>query len=230
MYIRSKSLLVVASFFIVANFVACNSSNKGVTELKTENEKAGYSAGYNTAEQMKLQNLSSFDIDAYYDGMKDALAGDSARIGEEERMEILMAFQQNARNEMLDTNLKAGEEFLTSNANREGIMITNSGLQYEILNSGEGKTASKNDKVKVHYHGTLIDGTIFDSSVDRGEPATFGVTQVIPGWVEALQLMKAGDKFKLYIPSELAYGERGAGGKIGPNATLIFEVELIEIL
>jgi FKBP-type peptidyl-prolyl cis-trans isomerase FklB len=179
---------------------------------------------------MKLQNLSSFDIDAYYDGMKDALAGDSARIGEEERMEILMAFQQNARNEMLDTNLKAGEEFLTSNANREGIMITNSGLQYEILNSGEGKTASKNDKVKVHYHGTLIDGTIFDSSVDRGEPATFGVTQVIPGWVEALQLMKAGDKFKLYIPSELAYGERGAGGKIGPNATLIFEVELIEIL
>lgn len=230
MYIRSKSLLVVASFFLVANFSACNSNNKGVTQLSTENEKAGYSAGYNTAEQMKLQNLSSFDIDAYYAGMKDAFAGDSARISEEERFEILTAFQQKAKNEMLDKNLKVGEEFLKANASKEGIMITDSGLQYEVLQSGSGKKATKDDRVKVHYHGTLIDGTVFDSSVDRGEPATFGVTQVIPGWVEALQLMSVGDKFKLYIPSDLAYGERGAGGRIGPNTTLIFEVELLEIL
>lgn len=230
MYIRSKSLLVVASFFLVASFSACNSNNKGVTQLNTENEKAGYSAGYNTAEQMKLQNLSSFDIDAYYAGMKDAFAGDSAKISEEERFGILTAFQQKAKNEMLGKNLKVGEEFLKANASKEGIMITDSGLQYEVLQSGSGKKATKDDRVKVHYHGTLIDGTVFDSSVDRGEPATFGVTQVIPGWVEALQLMSVGDKFKLYIPSDLAYGERGAGGRIGPNTTLIFEVELLEIL
>jgi FKBP-type peptidyl-prolyl cis-trans isomerase FklB len=111
----------------------------------------------------------------------------------------------------------------------EGVVTTESGLQYTVLNEGQGNKPTPSDKVTVHYHGTLLDGTVFDSSVDRGEPATFGVSQVIPGWTEALQLMNVGSKLKLFIPSNLAYGERGAGAKIGPNATLVFEVELLSI-
>jgi len=118
---------------------------------------------------------------------------------------------------------------LAENKARNGVTTLDSGLQYEVLTAGEGASPSKEDKVTVHYHGTLIDGTVFDSSVERGSPATFGVGQVIKGWTEALQLMKAGDKWKLFIPSDLAYGPRGAGGKIGPNAALIFEVELLSI-
>ena len=122
-----------------------------------------------------------------------------------------------------------GSSFLIENAKKEGVITTSSGLQYEIISNGTGATPSESDKVTVHYHGTLLDGTVFDSSVDRGQPATFPVNGVIPGWVEALQLMNVGSKYKLYIPSDLAYGERGAGGAIGPNATLIFEVELLSI-
>ena len=125
---------------------------------------------------------------------------------------------------------KAGEEFLKENAKREGVKTLDSGLQYEIINEGKGAIPTANDKVKVHYHGTLIDGTVFDSSVKRGEPAVFGVTQVIQGWVEALQLMPVGSKWKLFIPYNLAYGERGAGSMIQPYSALIFEVELLDIV
>ena len=124
---------------------------------------------------------------------------------------------------------KAGTDYLAKNATKEGVITTESGLQYEIMNSGSGAKPTTADKVTVHYHGMLTDGTVFDSSVDRGEPAKFGVTQVIAGWIEALQLMSIGDKWKLTIPSNLAYGDKGAGGMIGPNATLVFEVELLGI-
>ena len=127
-------------------------------------------------------------------------------------------------------NKQIGEAFLAENAKREGIKVTSTGLQYEVLESGNGAQPTANDKVEVHYTGKLIDGTVFDSSVERGVPAMFGVTQVIPGWVEALQLMKEGDKWRLYIPSDLAYGPNGAGGVIGPNATLIFDVELLRVI
>ncbi|MFQ5448203.1 MAG: FKBP-type peptidyl-prolyl cis-trans isomerase, partial [Saprospiraceae bacterium] len=126
-------------------------------------------------------------------------------------------------------NLEEGRAFLEANKKREGVHVTESGLQYEILKEGSGPTPKAEDKVRVHYHGTLIDGTVFDSSVERGEPITFPVTGVIKGWVEALQMMQAGAKWKLFIPSNLAYGERGAGAQIGPNAVLIFEVELLGI-
>ena len=130
---------------------------------------------------------------------------------------------------MADVNAKAGADFLLENGKRVEVKTTASGLQYEVLEEGEGAQPQPGDQVTVHYTGKLIDGTVFDSSVDRGEPATFGVTQVIPGWVEALQMMKAGAKWRLFIPSALAYGPQGAGGVIGPNQTLIFDVELIAV-
>ena len=130
---------------------------------------------------------------------------------------------------LADANKKAGQEFLAENGKRDGVVTTASGLQYEVLTEGNGVQPGPDDVVTVHYTGKLIDGTVFDSSVERGEPATFGVMQVIPGWVEALQLMKAGSTWRLYIPSDLAYGPRGAGGVIGPNATLIFDVELLGV-
>ena len=129
-----------------------------------------------------------------------------------------------------EQNRKLGEAYLADNAKRPGIVTTASGLQYEVLTQGDGPVPAATDQVKVHYTGRLIDGTVFDSSVERGEPATFGVTQVIPGWVEALQLMPVGSKWRLHIPSALAYGPNGAGGVIGPDATLIFDVELLEIV
>jgi FKBP-type peptidyl-prolyl cis-trans isomerase FklB len=130
---------------------------------------------------------------------------------------------------MNDANLEEGQAFLSENAQRSEVITTESGLQYEVLVLGDGPKPAATDFVKVHYHGTLLDGTVFDSSVDRGEPAEFPVNGVISGWVEALQLMSVGSKYKLFIPSGLAYGERGAGAQIGPNSTLIFEVELLEI-
>jgi FKBP-type peptidyl-prolyl cis-trans isomerase len=129
-----------------------------------------------------------------------------------------------------EANKQAGEAFLAKNKKRAEVNTTESGLQYEIINEGQGVSPTASDMVTVHYTGTLIDGTVFDSSVERGEPATFGVNQVIPGWVEALQMMKKGAKWRLYIPSNLAYGEQGAGDVIGPNATLIFDVELLDIV
>ena len=132
--------------------------------------------------------------------------------------------------EIAETNKQAGKEFLAENAKRSGVVVLPSGLQYEVLAEGKGRKPKATDKVQCHYHGTLIDGQVFDSSIQRGTPAVFGVNQVIPGWVEALQLMPEGSRWKLYIPSDLAYGEQGAGGSIPANATLIFEVELIKIL
>jgi FKBP-type peptidyl-prolyl cis-trans isomerase FklB len=128
-----------------------------------------------------------------------------------------------------EKNAKEGEAFLASNAKKEGVKTTASGLQYKVIKSGTGKTPKATDTVKVHYHGTLVDGSVFDSSVQRGEPATFPVDQVIPGWTEVLQLMKEGDKWQVYIPGKLAYGERSPSPKIGPNSTLVFDVELLSI-
>ncbi|MBI1780172.1 MAG: FKBP-type peptidyl-prolyl cis-trans isomerase [Sphingobacteriales bacterium] len=133
------------------------------------------------------------------------------------------------KNEKAAANLKAGQDFLAANKLKPGITELHSGLQYEVIHNGEGIKPTDSNKVTCHYHGTLIDGTVFDSSVQRGQPAQFGVNQVIPGWTEALQLMSVGSKWKLFIPSNLAYGERSPGGSIGPNEVLIFDVELISI-
>jgi FKBP-type peptidyl-prolyl cis-trans isomerase FklB len=203
-------------------------------ELKDLRQRASYAIGADIASTLKRQDLD-LDAKALVAGMTDALAG-KPQLTEAEMKEVLNQFRTELSTKMeakqkvdAETNLKEGDAFLAANAKKEGVKTTASGLQYKVVKAGTGKTPKDTDKVKVHYHGTLIDGTVFDSSVDRGEPVTFEVTQVIPGWVEALQLMKEGDKWQLFIPAKLAYGERSPGGKIGPNSTLVFDVELLGI-
>ena len=188
-----------------------------------------YSLGVNVATGVQSQGIKDIDVDALSKAFNDVFEGNELDISEEDGLQILQDYFAKITEKQKTQATEDGIAYLSENANKEGVITTESGLQYEILKEGEGKKPSANDQVTVHYHGTLIDGTVFDSSVDRGEPATFPVNGVIPGWVEALQLMNTGSKWKLTIPANLAYGERGAGGIIGPNTTLIFEVELIKI-
>lgn len=200
-------------------------------------DKLSYALGMSMGHNFKGSGIKAINADdfaagvaAVYDGTKPAMSYDEAK-------RIVQDFFTNLEKEMQAEaakagaeNLKIGEAFLSENAKREGVTTTASGLQYEVIRKGAGDRPAASDRVEVHYTGKLIDGTVFDSSVERGIPATFGVTQVIPGWVEALQLMREGDKWRLYIPSTLAYGENGAGGVIGPNMTLIFDVELLRVI
>ncbi|MCB0618286.1 MAG: FKBP-type peptidyl-prolyl cis-trans isomerase [Saprospiraceae bacterium] len=188
-------------------------------------DSVSYSLGVLVAQDLKSQGFDDINPEAFSQALADVMNGRELKVGEEEAS---MVFQTYAMQKQEEKN-KAQKTFLEENAKREGVTTLPSGLQYEVLKKGEGESPSATDKVTVHYHGTLIDGTVFDSSVERGEPATFPVNGVIKGWVEALQLMQVGDKWKLFIPSELAYGSRGAGQVIGPGATLVFEVELLSI-
>ncbi|MAD50530.1 MAG: peptidylprolyl isomerase [Flavobacteriales bacterium] len=197
--------------------------------LNTEMEKVSYSLGVNVAKSVKNQGLESIDSEAIAQAFTDVFEGNELKISEQESNVILQEYFGKLAQKAQSQNVEAGQNFLAENAKRDGVVTTATGLQYEVLTEGSGDSPKETDQVTVHYHGTLIDGTVFDSSVERGQPATFPVNGVIPGWVEALQLMNPGAKFKLFIPSNLAYGERGAGGAIGPNASLIFEVELISI-
>lgn len=214
---------------ILSLIVLMGLTNINAQNINTEMEKVSYSLGINVAKSVKSQGLESIDADAVAQAFKDVFEGKTLQISEEEANLVLNDYFKKMADKKKELNVAAGQAFLAENAKREAVITTSSGLQYEVLTEGSGDSPKETDKVTVHYHGTLIDGTVFDSSVERGEPASFPVNGVIPGWVEALQLMKPGDKFKLFIPSNLAYGERGAGGSIGPNSTLIFEVELISI-
>ena len=218
--------LLIVGFAIVLSSCSNNATNK---TPETEMEKVSYSLGVNVATGVKAQGLDTIDANAVAKAFKDVFEGNELDISEEESMEVLQAYFGKLQAAAQAKAGEAGNAYLAENAAKEGVITTESGLQYEVMTAGSGAKPTAADQVTVHYHGMLTDGTVFDSSVDRGEPAQFGVTQVIPGWVEALQLMSIGDKWKLTIPSELAYGDRGAGGLIGPNATLVFEVELIGI-
>ena len=183
----------------------------------------------------RASGIETINVQDFADGVAAVYTGLAPRMSyDEAKAEIQRFFgemqkeQEEQAARMADVNAKAGREFLLENGKRVEVKTTESGLQYEVLTEGKGAKPTASDKVTVHYTGKLIDGTVFDSSVERGEPATFGVTQVIPGWVEALQLMSEGAKYRLYIPSQLAYGPQGAG-PIGPNQTLIFDVELLKI-
>ena len=203
--------------------------------LKDQKDKVSYSMGMNIGNNLKKQSID-VNPDVLAQGIKDALSGSKALMTEQEVNETIMAFQKEMSakqierlKELGEKNKKEGEAFLAENKKKEGIITLPSGLQYKVINEGTGETPEPTDVVTVNYRGTLIDGTEFDSSYRRGQPATFPVNAVIAGWAEALQLMKVGSKWQLFIPSDLAYGERGAGRDIGPNATLIFDVELLSI-
>lgn len=192
----------------------------------------GLSMGNNfRSSGIKTLNVQDFadGVTAVFEGVQPKMTYDEAKLEIKNFFEAMEAEQQAAAAKMGEVNEAAGKKFLEENGKRVEVNVTPSGLQYEVLQEGTGKQPVASDSVTVHYTGKLIDGTVFDSSVERGVPATFGVTQVIPGWVEALQLMKEGAKWRLFIPSQLAYGPQGAGNIIGPNSTLIFDVELIKV-
>ena len=193
-------------------------------------DKISYALGLSIGNNFRTSGIKYLKIEAFIKGIDDVLSDKKPDISYDEAKQIINDYFVKLQAEQVKLNKEAGEEFLRINKGKAGVVTLPSGMQYEILKKGSGTKPKAADKVKCHYHGTLINGTVFDSSVQRGEPATFGVSQVIQGWVEALQLMEKGSKWKLFIPSELAYGERGAGEKIGPNSTLIFEVELIDIV
>ena len=204
-------------------------------ELKTQKDKISYVVGLDMGNSLK-KNMIDVNPEIVAQGLKDALSGEKPLMSEQEMKETIIALQkdlqakqQELTRALAEKNKKEGETFLAENKKKQGVITMPSGLQYKILANGKGKSPKATDTVTVNYKGTLIDGTEFDSSYKRGQPSTFVVNGVIPGWTEALQLMKEGSKWQLFIPSNLAYGERGAGGAIGPNAVLIFEVELISI-
>ena len=196
-------------------------------ELK---DKVSYAVGLSIAESLKSQQLGGLDLDLLKDGIQDIFEQRELKINPQEANGLIQAYLEEANSAAFGENKEKGIAFLEENKNKNGVNVTASGLQYEIIQDGTGNKPNSTDNVTVHYHGTLIDGTVFDSSTERGTPASFGVNQVIPGWTEALQLMSVGAKFKLYIPQELAYGANPhPGGPIQPYSALIFDVELIEI-
>lgn len=203
--------------------------------LKSDVDSTSYALGVLIAQNNK-QSLESvpggekINIDLLSEAFRQVLKGDSTLFTPVEANEMVSNFFQKMGVKVAQENLEAGNAFLEKNKAREGVTTTASGLQYEVITEGTGPKPVAEDMVRVHYHGTLIDGKVFDSSVERGEPAEFPVGGVIQGWVEALQLMPVGSKWKIYLPASLAYGERGAGGDIQPNSALVFEVELLEIL
>ena len=204
-------------------------------KVESDDEMAAYSIGYNFGQQIAA-NTDSLDLNVIIKGMKEGYSGSAEALTAEERMAAMKSFSKRRQEEMIakqsemqEKNQKAGEAFLAENKEKEGVVTLESGLQYKVITEGEGKQPSETDTVKVHYTGTLLDGTVFDSSVERGEPAQFPLNRVIKGWTEGLQLMKEGSKWELYIPSGLAYGPRGSGA-IEPHSTLVFEVELLEVV
>jgi FKBP-type peptidyl-prolyl cis-trans isomerase FklB len=203
--------------------------------LKGDKEQLSYAVGMDIGGNLKRQSID-VDPDLLAKGIRDSYTGGKTLLTEEESRQVIQNFQKQmvakqaeAAKQMAEKNKAEGEKFLAENKGKEGVKTTASGLQYKVVKEGAGKTPTADNTVEVHYRGTLIDGKEFDSSYKRGQAATFPVSGVIPGWTEGLQLMKEGGKYVLYLPPDLAYGERGAGREIGPNATLIFEVELISV-
>ncbi|WP_205461864.1 FKBP-type peptidyl-prolyl cis-trans isomerase [Mangrovibacterium lignilyticum] len=202
------------------------SDQKGNNRL----EDFSYALGLSIAGNLIQSGVKTVDPVNFMSAIEDAFTGKQPKLSVDQANKILQEFMADQQSGDGATNLEEGVKFLAENLKDPKVVETASGLQYTVLVEGDGEKPSPTDEVRCHYHGTLIDGSVFDSSVQRGEPATFPVNGVIQGWVEALQMMSVGSKWRLFIPSDLAYGERGAGGSIGPNTTLIFDVELLEIV
>ncbi len=216
-------------------FLGACQSEAGPPALDTEDQQGSYVVGLQMGGQLAPSD-PFFDMDAFLAGLRDGMAGNDPALPPEDLQTILTTFSQKVmaeqnriRSEAAEENAQEGADFLGENATKDGVTVTESGLQYEVLREGDGAKPGPDDRVRIHYKGTLIDGTQFDSSYDRGEPTTFGVSGVISGFSEGLQLMNVGSHYRLFIPAEIGYGS-GGSGQIGPNATLIFEVELLEIL
>lgn len=229
---------LIAILTLVLILPACGPSEKKPEkkELKTLNEKVSYVAGLDIGDTLKASE-SDVDLPVLIQGIEDSFQGKEPLIKPEEAAVVKQEYTRKAMEEFAkkskvvgEKNKKEGDAFLAENRNKPGITTTASGLQYMVLNEGNGPRPKLDDQVKVNYAGTLLDGTEFDSSYKRGQPATFPLIGVIPGWTEGLQLMPVGSKYRFFVPSGLAYGESGAGGTIGPNATLTFEIELLEII
>lgn len=199
-------------------------------KLYGELENFSYALGMSIAGNLIQSGVNTVNPEIFLNGFKDVFKGETPLIHPEEANTILEEFISKINQNKGSNNREEGLKFLAENGKRKGVTVLPSGLQYEVLKEGDGEIPKATDQVKCHYHGTLIDGTIFDSSVQRGQPAVFPVNGVIQGWVEALQLMSTGSKWRLFIPSELAYGSHGAGNAIGPHSTLIFDVELLKII
>ena len=230
-----EHLLAVLCLALLASPASAAEKKEGKVELKTQKDRLSYSIGYDMASSLKRNGID-VDPDITANALRDVLKGADPLMTEQEVREMLMAAQKDMAAKkhekaqaQADRNKAEGAAFLAANKKKDGVVTLPSGLQYQVLTEGKGKQPKETDTVTVHYRGTLIDGTEFDSSYKRGEPTTFGLNQVIKGWTEGVQLMKEGGKIRLFLPSDLAYGERGAGGVIGPNATLIFDVELISV-
>lgn len=219
-------------------FAGCSSDmSSGDVNLQNEADSLSYSLGYQNGQFLNESDMKDVNPDLVKAGLQAALNEQDAQISESEMQQVIQQFQIKARQkaqqkqmEDADSNKEKGDEFLAENKEKEGVQVTESGLQYKVIEEGSGETPGETDEVRVDYEGTLVDGTVFDSSYERGEAATFPVNRVIPGWTEGLQLMKEGSKYMFYIPGDLAYGENPPpGGDIGTNETLIFEVELHEV-
>lgn len=236
------SMRIFLIMALIVGLLSCSAESKQKRELKTQLDSIAYAIGASTGMNLERDSIM-LDPDIVSAGIHDALYGDTTLLSDAQMQQVLMALQMQLREKQMERQKKqmeernakgsenkaTGEKFLAENKTKEGVKTTSSGLQYRIIKPGTGKKPNDSSMVTVHYTGRLINGKVFDSSVQRGEPAKFAVNRVIKGWTEALTMMKEGAKWELYIPSELGYGDRGAGADIGPNEVLIFEVELIKI-
>ena len=229
-----KNSIIYVLVVVLALSASCQQGGKAV-KLESNVDSVSYAIGViigsqNVDQLGKAPSGDEINKEVMAAGFRSSLLEEDSIISPEQAQTIVQKFFEGAGEREAQKSLEEGNAFLEKNKAREGVTTTASGLQYEVLTAGTGPLPTATDQVRVHYHGTLIDGKVFDSSVDRGEPVVFGVGQVIPGWTEALQLMPVGSKWKIYLPSEIAYGAQGAGSDIGPNAVIIFEVELLEIV
>ena len=226
------STIVMVMALVSLTLFSCNeeaSAQDFSGDLSSVEDSVSYALGINIGQNLKQSGFKNVNVQAMGKAIAEIYAGDSTLLNAEEAGALINNYMTKQSEVKAEGAKEEGIAFLAENAGKEGVMTTASGLQYEVVEEGSGASPAATDNVTVHYHGTLIDGSVFDSSVERGEPATFPLNGVIPGWTEGLQLMKEGGKTRFYIPSELAYGDRAASELIGPNSTLIFDVELIQV-